>query len=471
MRPNNTDAGYDFAMKQIEPLVSYLIEDTDISKLSQNEKIDYLLSTAQTFPPLFKQGIAKCIDDWWRRQESIGRVRPVPPLNNNPCLQCGQLLPFDDDGKAQHFDVHFRSNKICSALNGDIDQSAQLKSRTLAPNGRGKACLLAGKDRTTLQQMLKQPLREKTRAFIMERLNPELKNDRRHLATTRSSWIANDNSTSQIARGWFAPKTKWISNALANVPVDIVQYGRMQMPNGDGFWLHTFGKSLVAKPHWNALLQHSQTFCNSSASATPKMQLTPLLVPTPKFGSKYFMQLLSSEQRAKLLRADDRYDESLCSLCGVRFDVVLSEDPTDTLGEDFVFLDALPHPTIKADMLHTKCAIAMRRSKQLLAKCQPPPSVKTARSKLQGKPKQNVIKSTTAKQATKNASSAKSVSAKKSSSGNMPLVQTVSKPVAIAKPKLTTFISKQPTECNQKPKPAKRKVVLPQTLKSKVAKK
>jgi len=335
--------GYDYARKIINPVHNYLSEPQPFAKLSPDLRVEQLLITTQKFSSLFKQGIVQFIEDWWRLQESNSRNIPCPPQNPSPCTQCGQPLSFDDELKAKHYDTHYRTNKIIAFLKqeGEFEMSIK-KKKLIKPT-------LNDRKRKALFLMLKEPLHDKTRERIMEQLYPDLKKSVTVSSHSYNTWIK-EGSSSAVSRGWYRPTKAWTTAPIASVPCDVLQYGTMLLPNGDGLWLHLFAKQLAQNLpiSWVVWLHPSSSY---NTITHKSLNGTKNNVP----GSKLFMQLLTEKERCTLIRAEDRYDDSLCALCGDKFQVVLSEDPTDSLGEDFVFFDAIRSPKSTFDMYHKKC--------------------------------------------------------------------------------------------------------------------
>ncbi len=351
--------GYDFAQTQINPLPVYLNENYNkVACLSIDARIERLLEMTKTDPSmLFKAGIAQFIDYWWKQKESELRLRPSFPSCRNMCEQCSLEVPWDDEAKKEHMDSHFRIKTLQAYLSKELDFSTtqKLEAPIREPNERR---------RVVLHEMLKLDIKPATRMRLETELFPE-RQAKAKLAA--SLGIFNKNTSLEISRGWMMPATKWVSISTANVPQDVISYGTFVLRNNQGFWRQVFANLKEIPKHWIPWIQSGDAEILTNLQSIDVGAVKKLL-PIKTHGSKAFMQSLSNETRNALVRAEDKYDERLCALCGEGFKIVLSEDPNDEFKEDLVFLDAVPHPMKKiADsggILHYTCFMQIAETRE-----------------------------------------------------------------------------------------------------------
>jgi len=349
--------GYDFAREQIQLTTpQYLCDDYQaLLSLSSDERVERLLEHTKTVQSeQFKLGIVKFVKQWWKLQESLTRTQPCFPSSNRLCIQCGCDQPFDDDAKTLHLDSHFRENSLLSVWRGDANHSKQVKmnkkSTMLVPH-------ISKKQFVSSQKMLHLNLKDATRTRVLRELEPP---------PAKMILPATFTPIPQVSRGWMMPAKKWVSISITNVPKDVILYGNLQLANGHGFWITTFAKTLNNKisSHWQPWLCLNG-LNNLSTNSLPSSTTT--ITSRAPYGSKQYMKDLASEMRTAMIRAENQFDDSrMCALCGDKFNVVLSEDPNDEFAEDFVLLDAVPHPIQKKSgaILHFNCFKEIARNRE-----------------------------------------------------------------------------------------------------------
>jgi len=336
--------GYQFALKWFHPKLQ--------SPLCCNDKrdsLEQLLQDTDEENAYFKQGVVTFVEDWKRMNEQLQMVQTKSFFLNqrreshSVCDFCAQCVPRKQ--LELHVDAHYRFNKLMGLLKKEEEDHTKRIIPFHKPLSQKGIC--------SLETILAQPIKKATRQRV------ELQLARSSLSLVTSIATATKKmSDVKVSRGWNMPCKIWTRVLIVNVPFDVLYFGQMVLQNGDGFWRNIFSETTSISNHWEPFLAKSLPKLTYSSSSGSIDHL---------FGTKRYMQALSCEERAKLIRAETQFDESTCVICGEKFEIVLSEAPDDIYGEDYVLLRAIAHP-VSHEPIHDTCFILSTETHPIVSK-------------------------------------------------------------------------------------------------------
>ncbi len=336
------ERGYDFAKGQLVPLQSIdFLQDGNAG--NERHTVDSLMqmvndtnNNASAVAPdddfvAFLNGIKFFLQASKLEQESKDRVTKqhlhiLSPGSTWQCRICAQNVNDNARIKKLHMDAHFRENALVAQLEG---------RGSLLTNYKKGVVVIGQLETKNLNLILQQDgITTKTR----KRVSARLANNQKETTCIAESVLT-------ACRGWMMPKKQWVAmKTEKDVPFDVMKYGAWTTGKNENLWIVLFGKSIKPIPlSWRPWFVGSQyataaiTEPELFAEMEGQQQQKKLQFQR---GSLMYMRALSAQTRKHLIRAQDKWDETTCSLCGEGFQVVLSGDPRDEFEDDFILLDA-----------------------------------------------------------------------------------------------------------------------------------